>query len=238
MKKTVESKSKKKQRMGEIISILSKLYPDVKIQLDHEDAFQLMIATILSAQCTDARVNIVTRTLFKKYITPEDYLKVPQEELEKDIFSTGFYHAKAKNIREAVRKIIGEYSGEVPNTMEKLLTLPGVGRKTANVILGHCFDTPGVVVDTHVKRIANRLGMTESDNPEKIEFELMELIPKNLWVIFTHYFINHGRNTCIARNPKCGECVIASLCPSAELFTKIGTNNVEKNKKRSTQKAD
>ncbi len=202
----------KKERIAEIISILSKKYPDVKIQLDHKSTFELLIATILSAQCTDARVNIVTKDLFKKYLTPEDYLKVPIEILEKDIFSTGFYKAKAKNIRGACEMIINQFSGNVPDNMDDLIKLPGVGRKTANVILGHCFNIPGIVVDTHVIRISNLLGFVETTDAYKIEMELMKLIDKKLWVIFTHYYINHGRNTCVARRPKCNECEISHLC--------------------------
>jgi len=207
-----ESLKRKKERIAEIIRILSTKYPDVHIQLDHISSFQLLIATILSAQCTDARVNQVTKKLFAKYLTPQDYLLVEVEELEKDIFSTGYYKAKAQKIRGACEIIINRFNGEVPSTMEELLTLPGVGRKTANVILGHCFNTPGIVVDTHVIRISNLLGIVDTQNAEKIEFELMKLIPKDLWVIFTHYFINHGRNTCIARRPQCEKCEVAHLC--------------------------
>lgn len=220
MKKFPKTLKAQRARMDEVISTLSKIYPDVKIQLDHENPFQLLVATILSAQCTDARVNIVTKDLFKKYIIPDDYLKVPQEELEKDIFSTGFYKAKAKNIQGACKAIVEEFSGEVPNNMDDLLKLPGVGRKTANVILGHCFDTPGIVVDTHVTRISNKLGFTDTKNAVKIEFKLMKIIPEDIWVTFTHYFINHGRNTCVARRPKCGECKIEHLCPGSELDQK------------------
>jgi endonuclease-3 len=207
----------KKARMAGVIKILSQIYPDVKIQLEHENPFELLIATILSAQCTDARVNIVTKSLFAKYKIPADYLLVEAEELEQDIFSTGFYKAKAKNIRGACRMIIDDFGGKVPQTMEDLLKLPGVGRKTANVILGHCFDTPGIVVDTHVIRISNKLAFVSSTDAVKIENELMKLIPKELWVIFTHYFINHGRNICIARRPKCSICEISHLCPSAQI---------------------
>jgi endonuclease-3 len=201
-----------KQRIAGIIEILAKTYPDVKIQLEHHNPFQLMIATILSAQCTDARVNIVTQTLFKKYLTPEDYLKVPVEILEQDIFSTGFYKAKAKNIRGACDKIINNFDGKVPDKMDDLLSIPGVGRKTANVLLGHCFDTPGIVVDTHVIRITNRLGFIETEDAQKIEYYLMKIIDKDLWVTFTHYFINLGRNICV-RNPKCDICPISEQCP-------------------------
>lgn len=200
--------------MSDIIRILSNLYPDVKIQLYHSNPFELLIATILSAQCTDARVNIVTQSLFVKYKLPQDYLNVEIEELEQDIFSTGFYKAKAKNIRAACRMIIDEFDGNVPNNLNDLLKLPGVGRKTANVILGHCFETPAIVVDTHVIRISNKLGFVETNDAVKIEFFLMKLIPKGIWVTFTHFFINHGRNTCIARRPKCAVCEISHLCPS------------------------
>ncbi len=219
-KKFSKSKKAKKQRMKTIMDILSKEYPDVKIQLNYYTPHQLMVATILSAQCTDARVNIVTKDLFKKYLTPEDYLKVPQEELERDIYSTGFYKSKAKNIRNATEIILEKHNGEVPGTMKELLELPGVGRKTANVILGHAFDTPGIVVDTHVIRIANRLGFVDTKNPDKIEITLNELIPEDQWVIFTHYFINHGRKTCKSRKPECANCVIAQYCPSAFTFEK------------------
>lgn len=201
--------------MNQVIEILSKIYPDVKIQLDFSSPFELLVATILSAQCTDARVNLVTAQLFKKYTSIEDFINCHIEELEQDIYSTGFYKAKAKNIKAASAMIVSDYGGQVPSDMESLLKLPGVGRKTANVVLGHCFDTPGIVVDTHVIRISNKLCFVNTDEPVKIEFKLMELIDKTLWVTFTHYFINHGRNTCIARRPKCNECPIAHLCPSA-----------------------
>lgn len=200
--------------MAEVLSILSRSYPDITIQLNHSNAFELLIATMLSAQCTDARVNIVTKELFLKYKSPQDYISVPQEELEKDIFSTGFYKNKAKNIQACCEKLIELHNSEVPNTLEALTELDGVGRKTANVVLGHSFDIPGIVVDTHVKRIANRLGFVKTDDAVKIEFELQKLIPIELWVIFTHYFINHGRNTCVARKPRCNKCEVAHLCPS------------------------
>ncbi len=201
--------------MSEILKLLSKEYPYAHIQLEYENPFELMVSTILSAQCTDDRVNKVTKKLFKKYRKPVDYLKVPAEELEKDIFSTGYYKAKAAHIQKSSAAIIEKYKGKVPGTMEELLSLPGVGRKTANVILGHCFDTPGIVVDTHVSRIALRLGFVETRDAAKTEFELMKLVPKKQWVIFTHYLINHGRKICTSRKAKCGECIISNLCPSA-----------------------
>jgi endonuclease-3 len=207
----------KKKLFKNIIDILSKEYPNVKIQLNHSNPFELLIATILSAQCTDARVNIVTEKLFKKYITPLDYLKVPIDELEQDIFSTGYYKSKAKNIRALCEILINQYNGIVPNTLDELIKLPGVGRKTANVILGHCFNTPAIVVDTHVIRISNLLGIVNTKNAEKIEYELMNIIEQDLWVSFTHYFINHGRKVCIARRPKCSECKISHLCKSAKI---------------------
>lgn len=215
MKKFSKTLKARKERMEEVLDILSKEYPDVKIQLDHSNEFELLIATMLSAQCTDARVNIVTKSLFKKYKTPEDYLLVPQEELEQDIFSTGFYKAKAKNIRGACKVIIEKHDGKVPGNIKDLTDLPGVGRKTANVVLGHAFDIPGIVVDTHVTRISNMLGMVNTKDAVKIEKELEKLIPKELWVIFTHYFISLGREVCVARRPKCSICKIEHLCPSS-----------------------
>lgn len=216
------SKSKKKQleRMDTILSILKKTHTDARIALEYSNPLELLVATILSAQCTDARVNMVTKDLFKKYKVASDYADVPIEQLEKDIYSTGFYRNKAKNIKNAANKLIELYDGEIPGTMEELLELDGVGRKTANVVLGHCFDTPGIVVDTHVSRLSNRLGFVNTKNPVKIEFELMELIPEEDWVMFTHYMIQHGRKTCDSRSPKCHDCVISNYCPSYETFTK------------------
>ncbi len=221
MKKFSKSLKAEKNRMQEIIGILKEIYSDVKIQLNYKNPLELLIATILSAQCTDARVNIVTQSLFKKYKYSVDYINVDIEELEQDIFSTGFYKAKAKNIKGACQIIIDEFNGNVPDNMEDLLKLPGVGRKTANVVLGHCFDTPGIVVDTHVTRISNKLGFTDTQDAIKIEFKLMEIIPKEQWVMFTHYIINHGRNTCIARNPKCSQCAIKELCPSNNTINEV-----------------
>ena len=214
--KLKESTKNQKKRISDILNILKKEYPDVKIQLNFENHFELLVATILSAQCTDARVNMVTEKLFKKYNQPEDYIEVSEEELEKDIFSTGYYKAKARHIKAAAKTIINDYGGNVPSNMEDLLKIPGVGRKTANVLLGHCFNTPGIVVDTHVIRIANRLGFINTKDPYKIEKKLNDLIQKDEWVSFTHYFINHGRKICTSRKAKCSECVISNLCPSAQ----------------------
>lgn len=206
----------RKQHAAEIIRRLRREYPDAHCALNHTSPFELLIATILSAQCTDARVNIVTADLFRKYRGPADYLKVAQTELERDIHSTGFFRNKAKNIQAACKRIIEEYGGDVPQTMDELLTLGGVARKTANVVLGNAFGiASGVVVDTHVSRISQLLGLTKSKTPEKIENDLKEIVPKKDWVMFPHWMISHGRRVCIARRPKCGECVLADLCPSA-----------------------
>jgi endonuclease-3 len=206
--------SDKKKRTAEIIKRLKKEYPDARCALNHANAFELLIATILSAQCTDVRVNIVTAELFRKYRTPQDYLQVSQEELEQDIRSTGFFRNKAKNIQAACEKIIENFGGEIPNTMDEILTLNGVARKTANVVLGNAFGiASGVVVDTHVSRLAQRLGLTEKTTPEKIEQDLAELVPKKDWIMFPHWLIWHGRKICQARKPKCEECVLENICP-------------------------
>ena|ERR1035437_6590382 len=210
----------KKEQTAEIIKRLKKAYPDAHCALNHTNAFELLIATILSAQCTDQRVNIVTADLFRKYRGPADYLKVTQQEMERDIHSTGFFRNKAKNIQAACTRIIDEYGGEVPGTMEELLTLGGVARKTANVVLGNAFGvSSGVVVDTHIARLSKRLGLTEYDTAEKIESDLIDLVPKKHWIMFPHWMIYHGRQVCIARKPKCTECVLANICPSYPLFT-------------------
>jgi len=209
----------KKKRAAEIVKRLKRAYPDAHCALAHTSPFELLIATILSAQCTDVRVNIVTADLFRKYRSPQDFLNVSQRELEKDIHSTGFFRNKAKNIQAACKRIIEEYGGEVPQTMEELLTLGGVARKTANVVLGNAFGiASGVVVDTHVSRLSQRLGLTTNKTPEKIERDLAGLIPKRDWVMFPHWMIFHGRQVCIARKPKCGECVLADICPSRSDF--------------------
>ncbi|MCA1622531.1 MAG: endonuclease III [Acidobacteria bacterium] len=212
----------KKKRTGEIIKRLKKEYPDAHCALNHSNAFELLVATILSAQCTDERVNIVTETLFRKYRKPQDYLEVEQEELEQDIHSTGFFRNKAKSIQGASRKIIEQFGGEIPQTMEEMLTLNGVARKTANVVLGNAFGiASGVVVDTHVSRVSQRLGLTEMVVPEKIEKDLIELVPRKDWIIFPHWLIFHGRKICQARKPKCEICVLENLCPKIGVVQKI-----------------
>lgn len=193
-------------------------YADAHCALHHRNALELLIATILSAQCTDERVNIVTESLFRKYQKPEDYLSVAAEELETDVHSTGFYRNKAKSIRGACELIIKNFGGEVPATMEELLTLPGVARKTANVVLGNVFGiASGVVVDTHVSRLSQRLALTSNTTPEKIERDLTEIVAQDDWIIFSHWLIAHGRKICQARKPKCGECGLETLCPASLL---------------------
>ena len=203
-----------KKRSLEIIRRLKKAYPDAHCALDHTSPFELLIATILSAQCTDARVNIVTADLFRKYRGPEDYLKISQRELETDIHSTGFFRNKAKNIQAACRRIVDEFHGEVPRTMDEILTLGGVARKTANVVLGNAYGiASGVVVDTHVGRLSNRLGLTTNTDAVKIERDLEQLVPTKDWIQFPHLMISHGRNICIARKPKCTICPLSDICP-------------------------
>lgn len=199
-----------KRRTGKIITLLKKKYPDAKCALNFTNPLELMVATILSAQCTDKRVNKVTKDLFKKYKGANDYAKVKPEVFENDIRSTGFYKNKTKNIINCCKEIVEKYQGKVPSTMEELVTLRGIGRKTANVILGNAFGVPGIVVDTHVKRVAYRLALTKNQDPVKIEYDLMELVPKREWTQFSHLMIFHGRYTCIARKPLCAECVVMS----------------------------
>ena len=203
-----------KTHTGEIIKRLKKEYPDAHCALNHTNAFELLVATILSAQCTDNRVNIVTATLFRKYRMPQDYLNVATEELAQDIKSINFFNNKTKSIQGAAQKIVENFGGEVPHTMDELLTLNGVARKTANVVLGNAFGiASGVVVDTHVSRLSQRLGLTEEKTPEKIEKELSELVPQKNWIMFPHWLITHGRKVCNARKPKCSECVLENICP-------------------------
>ncbi len=212
-----ESKAAKRERLATILDLLKGAYPDAKVGLDYTTPFELLVATILSAQCTDERVNIVTVGLFEKYRTPQDYLDVPQEELEEDIRPTGFFRNKAKNIQACCRELIDRYNGEVPNTMDDLVSLPGVGRKTANCVLSNCWNIPGVTVDTHVTRISNLLKLVNTKDAVKIEYALMDLADESRWNDLNHLFITHGRRTCIARRPQCPNCVIHDLCPSASL---------------------
>jgi endonuclease-3 len=217
-----ESTDELKKRVRDVIRRLKRAYPDAKTSLNHTNPFELLIATILSAQCTDERVNIVTADLFRKYHGPEDYLKVPARELEKDIQSTGFFRNKTKSIQGTSKKLTEEFHGEVPHTMDELLELPGVARKTANVVLGNAFGIKaGVVVDTHVTRLSHRLNFTQEKTAEKIEKDLIPIVPKKDWVIFPHLMIFHGRKICKARNPLCAECVIEKQCPSSYLKTGV-----------------
>ena len=205
-----------KRRVGQIVGLLKREYPEARCSLDHTNPLELLIATILSAQCTDERVNIVTAGLFRKYRTWEDYAAAPASELETDIKSTGFYRNKAKSIQGACRRIGEHHGGSVPRTMEELLELPGVARKTANVVLGNAYQiASGVVVDTHVSRLSARLGLSGEKTPEKIERDLVGLLPESEWIDFSHLLIAHGRKVCKARTPLCSDCVLAKLCPSA-----------------------
>lgn len=199
--------------VNKIIEILSECYPHVKCPLEFENTFELMVSTILAAQCTDARVNQVTDVLYKEYNTPEAFLTLSQEELEKKIHECGFFRNKAKNILAASKMLIEEFNGVVPGTMEELIQLPGVGRKTANVILANGFGIPAMPVDTHVLRVANRIGLAHSSkDPDKTEMELTALVPKDKWILVHHLIINHGRTICDARKPKCNECKIREFC--------------------------
>jgi len=202
-----------KMRADKIRRILRKIYPEVKTQLFYHNPFELLVATILSAQCTDKQVNQVTPLLFKQLKTPADFAAAPLKILENLIRPTGFFHNKAKNIKNCSKALLAKHSGEVPRVLEELVKLPGVGRKTANVVLGAAFGIPGIVVDTHVARISNRLGLTQHKNPEKIEFDLMQIIPKKAWNDFCLELIFFGRETCIARKPKCPQCALEKLCP-------------------------
>ena len=217
-----ESLEELKTRTRTIIRRLKRAYPGAKCSLNHTNPFELLVATILSAQCTDERVNIVTADLFRKYRKPEDYLNVSPRELEKDIQSTGFFRNKTKSIQGASKMLTEQYGGQVPQTMEELLELPGVARKTANVVLGNAFDIhAGVVVDTHVTRLSHRLALTQQKTAEKIEQDLIPIVPKKDWVIFPHLMIYHGRKICKARNPLCAECTIEKQCPSSYLKTGV-----------------
>jgi len=206
------------ERIAEILKQLERQYPEARCSLDHRDPLQLLVATILSAQCTDARVNIVTRDLFRKYRSAGDYAAADPAVFENEIRSTGFFRNKTKSVIGMAQALVERFDGKVPDSMEALTTLPGVGRKTANVVLGNAFGKDeGIVVDTHVARIANLLGLTRQTDPVKIEADLMRVVPKGRWTLFPHLMIHHGRAICVARRPRCGECSLADLCPSAEL---------------------
>lgn len=208
------TQSEKRKRARAIYRVLSKRYPSVRCELDFKSPLQLLVATVLSAQCTDKRVNAVTPALFKRYKTADDFAGANLRELQALIKSTGFYRAKAKNIKGLATKIVTEHNGKVPNNLAELVKLPGVGRKTANVVLGHAFDTPGITVDTHFGRLSRRFGWTKELDPVKVEFEVMELIPEREWTNLSQRMIWHGRRICHARKPACGACPLAKLCPS------------------------
>ena len=214
-KKTKVDKDDAAQRVKKIWTILKKTYPGAKIALNFKDPLELLISTILSAQCTDVRVNMVTKNLFKKYKSAADWAGADLKQIEAGIRSTGFYRNKAVNIKGACTKVVEQYGGKVPGTMEELLTLPGVGRKTANCVLGDAFGIPGITCDTHVIRLSRRLGLSENSDPVKLEFDLAEIVPKRNWTAFSHLVITHGRNICKARKPNCPECPIAKHCRSA-----------------------
>ncbi len=225
---------KEKERVAEVLKRLDTQYTtEYRCYLNHETPWQLLVATILSAQCTDARVNIVTKDLFVKYPDVEAFAKADLKELEQDIHATGFYHNKAKNIIACAGRVLTEFGGEVPRTLEDLTSLAGVGRKTANVIRGNIYNEPSIVVDTHVKRISRKLGFTKEEDPEKIEFDLMEVLPKDHWILYNIHIITLGRTICTARNPKCTECFLADVCKAGtvDTGTRAGECSVRKGAK-------
>ncbi|MBS5603463.1 endonuclease III [Enterocloster lavalensis] len=212
-----ETKAQQAERIQKILAALDREYgTEYRCYLNHETPWQLLIAVIMSAQCTDARVNIVTADLFRKYDTLEKFANADLKELEQDIHSTGFYHMKAKNIIACCRDLVDKHGGEVPRTIEELTALAGVGRKTANVIRGNIYNEPSIVVDTHVKRISRKLGLTKSEDPVKIEQDLMKALPRDHWILWNIHIITLGRSICIARRPKCGECFLREFCPGRE----------------------
>ncbi len=214
---------KMRERVAQLLEVLPKVYPDADCELDFKNPLQLLIATILSAQCTDKRVNMVTPALFQKYKTAADYANASQAELESEIKSTGFFRNKAKSIRAATSTIAEKFAGKVPNSMEELHELPGVGRKTANVVLGNAFDkNEGIVVDTHVARLSQRLRLTRYSDAEKIERDLMKLVPRMHWTSWSHWLIWHGRRRCYSRKPDCTNCEIFRLCPSGKILLRTG----------------
>jgi len=204
---------KRNNTIVKVLDILQKEYPDARVTLDFKDPLQLLIATILAAQCTDERVNQVTKDLFKKYRKASDYAGADLKTLEEEIRSTGFFRNKAKSIVGCCQMLVQKFGGQVPRTLEELTSLPGVGRKTANILLGNAFNQQAIAVDTHVKRVTHRLGWAKSDDPDKIEFELMEVIPQNRWTLSCHQIVFHGRRVCMAKNPQCPTCPVAKLCP-------------------------
>jgi endonuclease-3 len=215
-KRTLAREDPIEQRAPQIVRLLSAAHPDAHVALSFSNALEMLVATILSAQCTDEKVNEVTATLFRKYRAAEDYLRVPEDELKADVKPTGFYNQKATSIRAACQRIVEVYGGEVPDTMEDLVTLRGVARKTANIVLGNAYGkVEGVAVDTHVKRLANRLGFSPQSDPDRIEQDLMRLVPRDRWFDFTYVLIDHGRAVCVARRPRCEDCVVNRLCPSS-----------------------
>jgi endonuclease-3 len=219
-RKQTEIANDTKTRAVKTIRLLEKEHSDAEIALTFKNPLELLISTILSAQCTDKRVNIVTKTLFKKYKTLEDYAKADIKELEQDIKSTGFYHNKARHIKKCCQMLIEKFDSQVPRTMEELLELPGVARKTANIVLSNVFGiVEGIAVDTHVRRLSERLGLTQNRNQDKIEQDLMKIVPKEMWMRFSDLLIFHGRRICMAKKPKCGECVLNKICPSAFTFS-------------------
>jgi len=214
---------KVRERIAQLLKAWPKIYPDAHTELNFKNSLELLIATILSAQCTDKRVNMVTPALFKKYRSAKDYANAPQTELENAIKSTGFFRNKTKSIRAATSRIATKFGGKVPDSMEKLRELPGVGRKTANVVLGNAFGiNEGIVVDTHVIRLSQRLGLTKEKDPENIERDLMKLIPREHWTDWSHWLIWHGRRRCFARKPDCANCEVFRLCPSGKVFLRTG----------------
>jgi endonuclease-3 len=215
IKKVEINKDDAAQRVKKILPILKKLYPQAKTELRFVNPLELLIATILSAQCTDARVNMVTKDLFKKYKSAADWASADVKQIESDIKSTGFYHNKAVSIKGACQAIVEKHNGCVPDSMDELVKLPGVGRKTANVVLGNAFGRPAIACDTHVIRLSRRLQLSENADAVKLEFDLAEIVPKKDWTLFSHLLIFHGRRICIARRPNCGDCLIAEYCPAA-----------------------
>jgi endonuclease-3 len=213
-----EAPDPKRKRARTVLRRLEKAYPDTRTALDYTNAFELVVATVLSAQSTDKMVNIITKDLFRKYKTPQDYLKAKPGELEQDIKASGFFNQKARSIRGLSQKLVDDFDCKVPDTMEELITLPGVARKTANVVLGNAFGkNEGIAVDTHVHRLSWRLAFSDHDDPNKVEQDLMKLFPRARWFKVSHLLIDHGRNVCFARNPSCAECVVNELCPAARV---------------------